>query len=323
MSITYELIPLDTLFFRGNTPMEAGQNTATSLFPPPLSVLKGAFRSEAIRQSGYDVKTYLSGNCDSLNALIGAPSDDNGLEIEQFFIRKQNRSFVPAPASWYLDSPAKPKRKKDYCKNKLTEALYRNKAITELHCFSSSEPLPFVHAETTAQPLNGIWISVDFLQSSKQQLNDEDFLLPGEIYVMENRIGVGLDSDKHTIEGKLYSASHIRLREDISFCVTLPEDVLKENTGAIPLGGEQRICFYKKTEAIIFPRQDSSLFLSTIPLPATETLLLKIFSSGKLYETAGWDFAKGFHKATTSWIPAGAVFNEKINQSCIALRNIN
>ena len=43
MSKTYEIIPLDTLFFRGSTPMEAGQYNTVSVFPPPVSVIKGAF----------------------------------------------------------------------------------------------------------------------------------------------------------------------------------------------------------------------------------------------------------------------------------------
>ena len=46
---------------------------------------------------------------------------------------------------------------------------------------------------------------------------------------------------------------------------------------------------------------------------------LYTISSGKLIVTSGWDFAKGFHKPTTNWIPAGAVFNKKINNSCVAI----
>ena len=45
MSVFYEIIPLDTLFFRGSTPMEAGQNVAVSMFPPPVSVIEGSFRT--------------------------------------------------------------------------------------------------------------------------------------------------------------------------------------------------------------------------------------------------------------------------------------
>ena len=34
MSISYEMQPLDTLFFRGSIPMEAGMQNVVSVFPP-------------------------------------------------------------------------------------------------------------------------------------------------------------------------------------------------------------------------------------------------------------------------------------------------
>ena len=43
MSKFYEIQPLDTLFFRGSTPMEAGLMNSVSMFPPSASVIKGAF----------------------------------------------------------------------------------------------------------------------------------------------------------------------------------------------------------------------------------------------------------------------------------------
>lgn len=53
MSVFYEIIPLDTLFFRGSTPMEAGQNVAVSMFPPPVSVIEGSFRTAFLLQKEF------------------------------------------------------------------------------------------------------------------------------------------------------------------------------------------------------------------------------------------------------------------------------
>ena len=50
MSKIYEMTPLDTLFFRGSTPMEAGMMTTVSLFPPPISVIKGALWTAYCRE---------------------------------------------------------------------------------------------------------------------------------------------------------------------------------------------------------------------------------------------------------------------------------
>lgn len=323
MSITYELIPLDTLFFRGSTPMEAGQNIATSLFPPPISVLVGAFRTESIKQSKYSLDEYLSGTCSQLNDLVGSPDEEPPFEIEHFFIKKQNKYFMPAPTNWYVDSQSKPKFKEDFLGKDIIEACFHNDAMTKLHCLSSAGEIAFVRPKTEAQSLTGVWISLEFLHSQKKQFGREDFLLVNEIYSTENRIGIGLDSDKHTIQGQLYSASHIRLLDDVSLCITLSKDILIETEGTIQLGGEKRICFYKKQQNIENNKEmDATLFVSSVPVVATEKNLQHLISSNKLYETAGWDLAKGFHKASQTWIPAGAVFNKKLNTSCIALREL-
>jgi CRISPR-associated protein Cmr3 len=56
-----------------------------------------------------------------------------------------------------------------------------------------------------------------------------------------------------------------------------------------------------------------------MPIEATKENLDMLVSSNKLNVTAGWDLANGFHKPTTNWIPAGAVFTKKINNSCVVL----
>lgn len=323
MSITYELIPLDTLFFRGSTPMEAGQNTATSIFPPPISVIMGAFRTESVKQSQYSLNEYLQGTCLELNTLIGSPDETPLFEIEHFFVKKQDKYFIPAPATWYLDSPSKPKSIDDFMGKNLIQATFHDETMKKLHCLSSAGTIAFVHPQFEAQPLTGVWISLDFLHSTRKQFEKNDFLLTNDIFSTENRIGVGLDSNKHTIEGQLYSASHIRLHSDVSLCITLSKDILIEERGKIQLGGEKRTCFYEKIQnAVINEEIDATLFVSSVPVVATEETLPCLISSNKLYEAAGWDLAKGFHKATKTWIPAGAVFNKKINVSCIALREI-
>ena len=46
----FELKPLDTLFFRGNIPMEAGILSEQTVFPPPVSVVRGALWTESCRE---------------------------------------------------------------------------------------------------------------------------------------------------------------------------------------------------------------------------------------------------------------------------------
>ena len=94
-----------------------------------------------------------------------------------------------------------------------------------------------------------------------------------------------------------------------------------EGNGTIFLGGEKRISQYAHLpEGPSFETGDeNSEFVSLMPIEATEKKLEALVSSGKIITTAGWDLQQGFHKSTTNWIPAGAVFNKKINNSCVAI----
>ena len=77
-----------------------------------------------------------------------------------------------------------------------------------------------------------------------------------------------------------------------------------------------------------FNNSNGEAFVSFVPIEATnktekaDGTVESIVSSGKIFTTAGWDLASGFHKPTTNWIPAGAVFNNKINDSCVALKSV-
>lgn len=325
MSLFYEINPLDTLFFRGSVPMEAGQNIAVSLFPPPVSVFEGAVRTAVLKQKNIDLKKYANGEDTSLNALIGEPCGKSPFEITSVMIRKKGKYYVKAPVTWYFYSESKPKEKIDFLNKKIIAAGDMNKELESLCVMSSEENLPFVRAENSLLPLGSIWISLDFLKSGKNKFSDiNDFLLQSEICVFENRTGVALDEKKHTKEGQLYSSSHLRLLDGAKLVFSLSKDAGLIEEGTIMLGGESRISGYKKIEEN--PLKDfsfeSKLFVSLAPIEASEEILTSLVASSKLKITAGWDLAKGFHKPTSSWIPAGAVFTKNINNVCIPIREI-
>lgn len=325
MSLFYEINPLDTLFFRGSVPMEAGQNIAVSMFPPPVSVFEGAVRTAVLKQKNIDLKKYASGEDDSLNALIGEPGGKPPFVITSIMIRKNEKCYVKAPATWYFDSENKPKDKSEFLNKKIIAARDMNKELDALCVMSSEENVPFVRAEKSIQPLGSIWISLDFLKSGKNKFSDgNDFLLQSEIYAFENRTGVALDEKKHTVESQLYSACHVRLFEGISIVVSVSKDVGLEDSGRLLLGGEKRICSYKKIDSGYIKdfSFEANEFLSIVPIEANEENLKSVVASSKLLTVSGWDLAKGFHKPTSSWIPAGAVFSKNINNVCIPLRKI-
>lgn len=321
MSVFYEIIPLDTLFFRGSTPMEAGQNVAVSMFPPPVSVIEGSFRTAFLLQKGISPEDYASGKDTSANEIIGNPSEKAAFEVSSILIKKNGQFYAKVPASWYLDSEKNPKEKTDYIGKTIVEAKRNQKFLDDMFVMSSSESLPFAQAKENAQPLGNIWVSIDFINSARKVLEENDFLLQNEILSFEQRTGIALDSSKHTVEGQLYSASHIRLLDGVSMIVGISKEIGLKDSGKIQLGGERRLCSYRKID-FCMPEKSENMgnqFLSPAPVEATKEILESLIASSKLVITSGWNLAKGFHKPTTSWIPAGAVFTKNINGICIPL----
>lgn len=321
MSTFYEIIPLDTLFFRGSTPMEAGQNAAISMFPPPVSVIEGTLRTAFLAQHGIKVEKYASGEDCSANETIGKPSEKAPFDVTCVLIKKDEQYYAKAPTIWYLDTEKKPKEKADYVGKHIIEAKRNQKLLDDMFVMSSVENLPFVHAEKNAQPLENLWISIDFINSGKSVLEEKDFLLQNEILTFERRTGIALNSNRHTVEGQLYSASHIRLFDSVSMVIGISQEIDLEDSGKIQFGGEKRLCRYKKIDFELLGGIEcsASQFLSLVPIEATKENLDSLIASSKLVITSGWDLAKGFHKPTTSWIPAGAVFIKNINEICVPL----
>ena len=309
MNTFYEITPLDTLFFRGSIPMEAGMQNVDSLFPPPVSVLKGALWT-----------VYCSKTGTAFNA--GLIAGKIPLEINGFFIKKDEKLYAPAPSTWYYDSDEKVKKGKDCDRKNLCIAESKKETFERLGIKSSAGDVVFVNAEIDAQPLSGAWILIDFLQKPAEKFSEDTILFTSDIYSSESRTGVGLTQDKIAEDGKLYSSTHIRLHDGISFVITVDSNI-DLGGGKMLLGGERRIVTYKTIKAITLKdTQTSSQYLSLIPIEATNENLNALIASAKLTVTSGWDMAKGFHKPTVSWIPAGAVFNSKVNNSCIPLGTI-
>lgn len=314
MADYFEIIPLDTLFFRGSTPMESGMMNVVSAFPPPVSVIKGAFWTALHSETG----NYKSG------------LDRNGnipLELTGIFIKKTDKEnkvkyYAPAPATWYYDNDKKISSGEKLEGIKLIEAK-KMPETGKLGMTSSVGEVVFVKAEKDSKSLSGAWVSIDFLKNPNPNFGKNDVLFEGDILSKENRTNVALDENRKAKDGQLFSSTHIRLNEGISIVVGFTEKLDFPDEGKILFGGEKRLSKFKRLEEVLFNFNcsDGNSFVSLVPIEATDETITTIISSGKIFATAGWDLAKGFHKRTTNWIPAGAVFNKKINQSCISLNS--
>ncbi len=317
MSESFEIIPLDTLFFRGSTPMESGMMNVVSVFPPPVSVIKGAFWTTLHLEKG-DFKSGL---------------DEKGnipLEVTGIFIKKINKEnkelyYAPAPATWYYDNDKKISSGEKLDGIKLIEAK-KMQETEKLGMTSSADDVVFVKAEKDSKSLSGAWVLIDFLKNPKSKFGKNDVLFEGDILTKENRTNVALDSNRKAKDGQLFSSTHLRLNDGISLVVCFKEKLSLPDEGKLLFGGEKRISKFKRISEnslnSLSSNSNGEVFVSFVPVEATDESVNSIVSSGKIFATAGWDLAKGFHKPTMNWIPAGAVFNTKINDSCVALKSV-
>ena len=79
--------------------MEAGMQNVVSVFPPPVTVLSGAFWTAACQLACKGTVDY------------GKPSDMP--KVQGFFIKKNGAYYAPAPSTWYYDNEKKVKTGRD------------------------------------------------------------------------------------------------------------------------------------------------------------------------------------------------------------------
>ncbi len=319
MSEWYVIEPLDTLFFRGAEPMEAGQLTAAALFPPPVSVILGALRTTVLYQKGISVQDYIQGQApDIVLERIGRSEHEAPFQVMGILFSRGKQVFAPAPAAWFVDMTTKPR-----CGEELIgkEVIMPEKSasLADLDALVSGGQPPVVLTRDNALSLSGYWVDMELLAQPAPVIGPGQVLLSGELYSLEPRIGIAMDANRKVVEGKLYSAGHIRLRENVRLIIGIDRDIGLRTQGHLTLGGELKVCHYTRCAAPKLPQNPETFYTSLAPTHLTQDILDKIICSSKPVTLAGWDMAKGFHKPSRTWLPSGAVFTNKINASCVPL----
>jgi len=320
MNTWYELTPADSLFFRGSEPLEAGLLSRAALFPPPVTVLQGAVRTAVLRQYGVSFAEYNAGRCPAqVAALVGASGQPAPFQVTAVLLTREGVVYTPCPANWFVEAD-----KQGGCDKALIGRTFLRAAppadiVAALGLQSSAGPdLPMVRA-IDAQPLTGHWLRLECLHTPPAAIAAGDLLGPDELYDVESRTGIAMDGKRKVIQGQLYSAGHIRLRAGVSLIIALDHDPGLADKGLLTLGGEKRVCGYGRIAAPPLPDGSSPLFMALAPVELTSDLLPLVFASAKPVALAGWDLATGFHKPTTTWLPAGTVFTQNINDHCVPL----
>ncbi len=325
MNTWYEITPADTLFFRGTEPLEAGQPVTQPLFPPPVSVIQGAVRTTALLQHKVRFADYKAGRCpDELIAQIGRCGEPAPFNVTTQAFSLNGTLYVAAPASWYVDLAEK-KGKKPLCGNDFTGLCLTcfEPGATDGNplniCSSAGPDLPLL---PLAEPFSmaGFWVCRDRLTGeTSANFKEKDVLSPGDLYDIEPRIGIAMDKGRKVLQGQLYSACHVRLRPGVRLVIGLDKSAGLDSEGTMQLGGERRMSTYRTISAPEQPPGRGSLFMNPAPVVMTEEIVPEICCAGSPVTIAGWDLSTGFHKPTTTWLPAGSVFYKNINSHCIPL----
>ncbi|NLV96087.1 MAG: hypothetical protein GX043_01955 [Desulfovibrionales bacterium] len=318
MSIWYALTPLDTLFFRGSEPMEAGQLTSETLFPPPVSVLQGAFRTEVLRQKKISYAAYKKGENIPTSVLeaIGQCGEAAPFVFTGVLIKRGERIYAPAPSAWFVDLSEKPKKGVDFHGAEIMHPQYlemNNPLAMRVSCGTA----PLVAAQHEALSLAGYWVEISLLSLLPKKLGSDDVVLASELFDLEHCTGIALDANRKVKEGQIYSSTHIRLQDGVQILVGIDRDLGLEPQGILRLGGEQRVCAYVHCSAPKLPNGEGRYYTTLTPLALTSEVLEKVICAAKLQILAGWDLSIGFHKPTTTWLPAGSIVTQAINKSCI------
>ena len=325
MKTWYRITPVDTLFLRGAEPMEAGQPSREVLFPPPVSVIAGALRTAALKQRGIAFADYKAGKCPKeIIESVGPCGGPAPFQVGAVLLAQGGAVYAPCPAHCFAENEELKKYRKKTEGKQTTLNIHRAVPLSKdaaalfLHS-SAGADLPLVHDVLDPKPLAGSWLRLDCL--GKANLAAGELLASSDLYDVEARTGIAVDEKRKAREGAIYSAAHIRLRPDVHLVISLDRAPDLTDKGTLALGGEQRLCGYERCKGPDLPQADSSvgLYLALAPVELTEAVLPYVFAAAKPVTLAGWDLAKGFHKATTTWLPAGTVFTENINTLCIPL----
>ena len=322
MSTTHWLIiqPMDTLFFRGSEPMEAGENhQVDTMFPPVPSTIIGAIRTAVLGQNNIAPTNLDSWQDYPILGTLQIP----GFQLIGPLFMVAGEPLLPVPATWYgsLDDDFDGKEYRVQNSTPLNMAAYG---------FRGSVKKPFWVQEPKGEDmksLNGYWATGQCFKAVQQEKaivfrKDPKQIKPGQAAIVpasalcdrEHRVGIALTNQRAAKEGHLFSTVHIRLKPDVQIVagINSNHDLGLAPEGIIQLGGEQRVCSYQLTDEMKLPEEtmgNAYLALSPVSLDNLPTELAQCpRASGKLQRFGGWDMQKKFHKPMSAWLPAGTVF---------------
>jgi len=335
MTKWYEFRPADTLFFKGSSPMNAGQDhTSTSMFPPMPETIQGAIRTAVLGQNRVEINDYYNKRVTSglINA-IGRAGESAPFAVVGPLMKRGKQMLIPVPATWFLSED----NEKDMFYLVAAKKMEKNSIQIESSMPASKimwAKQPDLGGEL--KPASGLWMPVGMLNDElklpvkkitaknvKDFADESRFVITMDALVdSEPRTGIAMDpKTRGAQEHYLYSFTHVRFRQDVGMVFGIDQDISDffKDSGVLQVGGEQRFGHY---DAIVGPDfyDGDGLWMALSPVRADANTTDGLVACGKIRYTGGWDMKKGFHKPLTGYYPQGSVFNRDLGAQTTTLK---
>lgn len=314
---TWSFQALDTLFFRGGTPFNAGEGSSRgvrSIFPPSMRTLQGAVRAALAVGQGWKPNK-------ELPSELGDSEGLGNLRLKGPFIRFNDSYLFPIPAVLLEGDNGILRLKPGQ------EVVNTDIGLVRLPEFVSKSDHP--------KPIDGKWITATGLSKvlGGGMPAHTDLISDCCLWGNEGRTGIEIDRSTRTVEEKkLYHTIHVRPKEGLCLTITvdgIPDSWHEAVPQYISLGGESRyasIFISDKPidlpQTVNFPSTRKHQFTVTLQTPGVfEGDTSRVLKRGpllnltcitacipKLYQEGGWDSKKKVPRPMVPIVPAGSTW---------------
>ncbi len=316
----FQVSPVDSVYFGKGVPFGAGYETVgVGVFPPPPSVLYGAFCTYYLLLKGLtqENKNFVKDNV-KIKGLYYSIGDNNlHTLLPKDLVKEKSEIF-----------------------NRAT-ALKSYKPIVETDL--NDKNLNLLYSKHMVEDVNALINEYSMEEYLKGSAEDINYVLFEEVITIENKIGIQLDTNTNTAkEGHLYKTHYIRMAKDIynelHFIVDVEcGDYCFPKEGFLKLGGEGRLARVKAIDGVpaflknevmneIKEKIDKTGYFKLVLItpaffkdgwkPDLKSLGINAemitASIGKPVSIGGWDMAEGYPKPMSKAVPAGSVYYFKL-----------
>ena len=319
-TVSYEMEPLDVLFFRDGRPFDAASR-ATSGLPLPQTAA-GALRTWLLGRLEADFSAL--GNAIRRGVSFSEATAAQGsalgavgrLGIRGPWFAKDGERLVPTPATI------------ETAKDDVGSLHRLDPLADDIPGWSPPVPgmRPLWRRGRGSTRARGGYLGRRGLERflSGGVPRSDEIINSDALFVAEDRVGIGVEPATQTAgDGMIYSVRLMRLRPGVTLTVDVtgtPEDlsVCPEEDDVLPLGGEARRAIVRRSPiahrwpAVPARTGDGRLVLLTTPAPlgGWRPPRLSLFAAAVPghVPVSGWDMARRGPKPTRFAVPAGSVY---------------